>query len=375
LCADLSIDELVDRLGHAKFHERIAAERELLERGVSSVGAVLEGVESEDPEIRLRSERLLRQLQVGMFAERADEIQRNPWIMEPSYRPGWEFYHSLAGDGPAARKLYMMMLREETELMMSFLGKEDRRTQKFQRRLSDLRAFYQRRVNKSVTPGTVAALLLVALSPEARPPRDSITMLNSLLSQTNFWNAVTGSDIGAPLQSLVGVWVSTDRYLPAQSRLSLAGRLQIIDGINPAREMIQLRPANARGQLQNAILYIAKFGEASAILELEALLEDEEILWPTLRRTATTTQKIPPQNIQVRDVALLGLLTITEQDVVPYQFRRLNKDVRYIYTMHSGGFDSEEKRKAAFSRWYQWRAKNLGRPTGDVLDASEGTSL
>jgi len=81
---------LVERLGHEDFQEREAAHRDLAELGASARAALEAGTRSEDPEIRWRCKRLLRQLD-----ERSGGEQRE----EPGPRTG-----SRRDDGPGSRE-------------------------------------------------------------------------------------------------------------------------------------------------------------------------------------------------------------------------------------------------------------------------------
>jgi hypothetical protein len=119
--------------------------------------------------------------------------------------------------------------------------------------------------------------------------------------------------------------------------------------------------------MQNAILYLAKAGNTSHLHELELLLADETDLQQRRQNSVTTYSS------RVQDVALIALLHLTEQDPQDYGFNGLADDQQYLYK-GSIGFDDDQQRQAALTRWKRWSARNLKQVQPVVEQAAAGYS-
>lgn len=361
---------LVRQLGHPEFQRRVAAERQLLLLGAESVPAVSQGLLSDDPEVRLRARRLMIFLQRASLQEHEERILANPWDVPEDVVPGWDVYHSLVGDGPAARELYLQILKQETDLMLAVQLAPTGWPIEFERRAADILAFSTRRSDRDVQPATVACLLYLAAHPDNTPSSAAIAVINTLIRDTQFVNAMEHSPSAPAMRSLVSHWIANTRNATPQMRLSIAALFGLPIGIEPARVLIQSRHAagQSRTQLQNAILFLAKHAGSDAIDELEQLLDDETSLMAVQNRTSNQ------KDLQVRDVALLGLLTITGQSPEEYGFDGLRQDAAFVYAPNSSSFPNDSVRRRALERWQSWRMTHL-RESHHHEDASEGVPL
>jgi len=368
LCAEANANLLLRRLGHPEFTTRVDAERSLMQLGDMAIPALLEGIDSEAIEVRLRSQRILDQLQQISLAGNLEQLIENPWSIPNVFAPGWDLFFDCCGDGPDARRLYSEMLKQEPELLLSLLKSVDARNIEFDKRCGDLRAFYNGRSRQQVHPATVATLLLLAADDETQPSTNSLSALNSLLVDRQFRQAVQASPAGPALRSLISQWLLHHRNNNPLIRLDHAARYGLDAGLGAAREVIR-NPGQSRNRLQHAIYFMALHGGNSVIAELEELLKDHTVLWPQ-------RQPADKAKLQARDVALLALLHVTGQSIEEYGFDEIprpNSD--YLYSANTGGFHSNEHREIAHEKWRTWRAKNIGTLLPDKLDASEGELL
>jgi hypothetical protein len=363
---------LVRQLGDADFQTRVAAERRLLQLGAESLPAVDQGTQSDDPEIRLRALRLMEMLQRLSFSESRDQLRTNPWTVSADVAPAWEVYHALAGDSAEARELYVEMLQQETDLLLAVQRSPDHWPLSFERRCADIQTFTaRRRSERQFPPASTAALLFLAVHPENSPSSRAVSVVNMLIDDSQFIHTAEHAPSGPVIKSLLSHWIVSDRNSTPQKRLSLAARFNLPAGIEPARELIESRNATgqSRTQLQNAILFLARYGGHNVIGELDQLLDDDTSLWPARSRSASQ------KDLQIRDVALLGLLTITDQNPADYGFEGTRKDSNYVFAANSSSFPDQAAREAAFNRWADWRARHLRNAALDVEDASEWWQL
>ncbi len=364
LFADRSPETLVNQLSSSSFQKRAAAEAELLKYGAGSLSAVAEAAHSKDVEVRLRAQRLLALLHQMAIVENKDLILNKPWTLPPEFAPGWELFHQFAGDGLASRQLYLEMLQEEPKLMLSLGVSVANINSEYERRCADLRTFVFQRSGQRAEPATVATLLFVSIHPDCQPSSTASTVISHLLNDPVFNQSLTKS---AALQSLLSAWIMFDESTTAQTRLAYAAGHNLVAGIVPAHEILNAPFERSKTLTQNAILFLAKFGSHPEVDRLEELLENEEVLYPSYNQAQTDKH-----GIQVRDVALLGLLFLTEQDIQEYKFSVTKPDRRYLYAPNHGGFTNDNLRKAALERWQKWRSAHPKSTTPSGQDASEG---
>jgi hypothetical protein len=102
-----------------------------------------------------------------------------------------------------------------------------------------------------------------------------------------------------------------------------------------------------------AILLIGQFGGPEHVEHVEPLLED---------LTALRDSQAPGQagNIQIRDVALVVLVTLTDQLPADYGYVNARMQAQKMYQLQTLHVASDELRVQAAAKWRQWRAANLG---------------
>lgn len=360
-------ERLVLQLGDSRFSVRSLAEEKLLNLGYGSYKAISEGAASSDPEIRYRSQRLLKLLQRAAFADQHHQLRRNPWLVPDELAPGWDAFHQLLGDGKDSRDLYVQILNSETDLMLAL--NRPHWQQQFEKHCADLQAFSHQRHRVDVEPGSVAALLFLACHPENQPSGAATSVVNMLLNDGKFRQAATRSQNSDVLKELISEWISKSGNSSAMQRLSDAAAFELDAALDVAREIIDGRQRLHASSiyLVNSIFYLALYGQTEVIEELEDLLDEQQVLFGN--------QRSADMDVQVRDAALAALLHITEQSPREYGFHDLRPKTGYLYIGSSAKFRSEENRTEALEKWFRWRADNLRDQMPKDLDASLGERL
>lgn len=360
-------ERLVQELGASRFSTRSLAEEKLLNLGYGSYRAITAGASSENPEIRYRSQRLLKLLQRAAFADQHHQLRRNPWLVPEELAPGWEAFHQLLGDGEESRELYVLILNSETDLMLA-LNHPGWQLQ-FEKRCADLQAFSHQRRQVELEPGAIAALIFLASHPENQPSGAATSVVNMLLSDGKFRDAATRSRNSDVLKSLISEWIRKSRNSSAIQRLSDAAAFELDAAIDVAREIIEGRQRlhSSAIYLVNSIFYLALYGEEEVIEELEDLLDEEQQLFGSRRSS--------DMDVQVRDAALAALVYITDQSHQDYGFHDLRPKRGYLYIGSTAKFRSKEIRETAIEKWHNWRADHLKGPLPQNLDASLGELL
>ncbi|MEW4487432.1 hypothetical protein AB1L42_05090 [Thalassoglobus sp. JC818] len=364
--ASESTASLVRQLGSRSFQVRSDAERKLLESGFDSLGAINQGINSDDPEVRTRSLRVMQLLERSIFVRYRDKIRDNPWLFPQQLTPGWETFFELVGESPEARALYVQLLQSETAIMLSLNrpGWQSR----FEQRCGEILSFPQGPFQAKTSLATMTALLFLACHPENTPSGPATTVINSFLNDSQFRRATRDQKTGTVLRSLVGQWILCSVSSSSSQRLSLAASFEMAEGLDAARELISQRHkvSFSPTHLEDAISYLGRYGGPVVIEELEQLLDDEMKLRGRYRGGP---------EVQVRDIALAALLHLTNQNPESYGLHDLRPRTGFLYIGSSVRFGSTEDRLSAIEQWRTWRARNLGIAVPDTTIADEGIVL
>lgn len=386
-----SASVLVQQLGHPSFQVRVAAEQELLTRGMDGLRAAGLGAKSNDPEIRRRSQRLVSVLQKLAFIEQQERVRNDPWMAGEELAPAWEFYQSIASDSPAARNLYVKMIEQESELMTSVVLRPKEWTLDFERRCADLRTFVDRRISRDLNTASIMTLLFLALHPDNRMSPLSSGTVGSLISDTEFYSTVMRAPVDERevYVAFLSQWVESSGHSSPASRLQLASKFQLKAGVAPALEILSNYKSVglSRTQLQNAIGFLAVYGSIDVVPELEKLLDPERYQTPTLESDGSFSIPEPrpeslrskseqtaeaQQTLLVNDTALLAILRITKQDPSKYGFANMRIDNQQRAPIVNASFATDGARRLALSQWLAWRIEHARQLLPPPSDASEG---
>lgn len=368
-----AVGALVRQLGHPMFEKRIEAERQIYSLGPVCLPQVLLGVDDSDAEIARRCRRLVQHLRSAAAEQIQDDLLDHPWTADPALQKAWDRFHAFAGESTAARSLFAQMVRSETELMYGLSQPQPVWQELFERRCGEVSLFELRRRGESISTPSAAVLVFISLFPECRASSMSISCLSSVLMGSSFQRAIEDPRWGDVLRDLVGHWIARPDFASASQRMALAARYELSQGLSAAIELLDgAAGARSRSQRQYAILFIAKYGGREHIDSLEKLLKDETVLSTRNIRRGSVKSKL---TVEVRDVALAALLHITKQDPEEYGFRHLVSQSQYIYAPNSPGFEVEDDRTEAMTRWHEWRRLNVRDTQPVPLDASEGSAL
>jgi hypothetical protein len=357
---------LARRLSASEFSRRQQAETELLSLGPDVLPALHTALGSADLEAHYRLERIISSLERAqrehaLTAFRAGELPADPQLLA-----GWAAFAQLVGDQQEARELFAEMARIEPWLVTGLSGPVDQLRHEFERRCADvnLRRIQQQDSQRSIA--TVAALLLAASQPDCHPSTTAVACITACIQEGQFLEMMRQPDRPEPLERLVAVWISDPASSSALQRLQLAARFELIEGVDVALQIIRQRLPGP--QLQHAVLYLAKAGNASHLYELELLLADSTDLQTQRQKSVTTFSS------RVQDVALAALLHMTGQDPRTYGFTDLREHPQYLYAPGTIGFNTEEERSSALGQWKRWSAGNLKAVQPFVEQAALGYS-
>ncbi|MEX0585362.1 MAG: hypothetical protein WD176_01870 [Pirellulales bacterium] len=357
---------LARRLAAADFAQRQQAEADLLVLGPDALPALRKALPSAELEAHYRLERIIAALDQVRREQILSEFRMGGQPNDPSLLTAWVAFSRLAGDGPEARALLAEMARVEPWIVAAVSGPAEQLRSDFERRAADVNLHRVQRQQSQRSVATVAALLFAAQLPDCHPSPSVVACINACVTEGPYLESMERVQRPQPLERLVAVWVSDPTTTPALQRLQLAARFELIEGIDVALQIIEEQLPGP--QLQQAVLYLAKAGNVSHLHQLELLLSDATDLQQRRQNSVTTFSS------RVQDVALVALLHLTGQDPEEYGFSGLREDQKYVYLPGTIGFDTDEQRQMAFSKWKRWSAEHLKQVQPVVEQAAAGYS-
>lgn len=344
--------ELVGQLGDDSFETRQRATLRLARLGLPAKAALLEGLKSDDAEVRMRCRRVLAivldldlKSRIEAFAADRDGKQQHDL-------PGWERYQQLVGNSATTRELFVEMQRSESDLLEAQAAAPDQVGPLMQARCEQLqqRAFGGNHAQRGqISLGSVAALFFVSTHPDVTVSDQMISYLHTFSYQQSVQGAMRDAEQAVPIKKLIGAWIAKPSGSPnAYQNFMLALQFDLREGLAPALAM--LRDGGAQPHIaQYALLLIGKFGSRADMTVVTPLLTDENLL-------GSLSINNKEVRTELRDVALAVAVHVTGQDLGAYGFEHLQKNPQMVFQPMTAGFSTPAKREAAFKKWNEWLA-------------------
>jgi hypothetical protein len=338
------------RLGSAGFAERHEAGDQLMKAGASAIPFLREAAGSSVPEVRFRASELLQRIELQILDSQKSAILSG--TLPEGELPAWDRYRQVVDDSEAARRLFILMLDRSPQLLLSF-GAPDFQ-EAFDRRLnewsSNTSAWPRRGGYGPEAAEELAVLLLAVSQPECAPTQSQAQLLGRSAEFPAFEMQLRPpSERSRPLRSLLTAWVVQPGRTTADARLRLASHYRLPEGLGAAREIIE---ADASGlETQNALLYVASFGEEQDIPRLEKILEETTEL-----QTFRSNQPNVGMKTQIRDVALVALWKMRHEDPAAHGIRNYLESAG-VPRPGAIGFPDDDERMAAITHWRNWRKR------------------
>ena len=363
----LKVDQLIQQLGAASYQQRQQAEEKLQDLGTEALPALRAATDKGDLEVQFRSQRLVRNIERQRQQRLLDEFLVNYDPELAQQLNGWTMFQELVGDDREARQLFVGMYDAEPELMSHIGRQSPTLPYLLEKRSIELRPQAgQRVVQLSVPAASTAALLLTTLDPVSNPSPTTRTAINSLVAESSFLRAASESN-DPPARRLLAGWVKHAGNISAATRRSVGAKYQLREAVAPAIELIRSRVHGS--QIQYAIYTVAQLGTAEQIPVLDDLLDNHDVLSERQRGEDKTF------TCQTRDVALAAMIHLIGKHPHDFGFKDLRSNSNSLYALNTAGFDSDEKRDAAFRRWELWVLiqRSEGRTVAEI--AVEGVTL
>jgi len=205
----------INQLGADEFAQREHAASKLIELGAPILQPLQDASErTSDPEVKLRSQQLIRQLTTGDLQQRVDSFLAGDDVPFE----GWGVVQSVMGDSYGVRKLFIELLMSHADVVKSLDGSARDRAIAMQAAIGRIRI---RKFEKMQMPTRSDILAMLLPGQDANVPiseADESLML-SMLRQATGNELHRDLQLGGPMDALVGNWIN---------RSSLANRDETI---------------------------------------------------------------------------------------------------------------------------------------------------
>lgn len=362
------IERWVENLSDDSYAVRKLAAENLLSAGPAARGPLRKVIDGPDPETRAAARRIATLIDSTDFRRRLEAFAADVDGRAGLSLPGWDLYRELVGGDARARALFVEMQRQESILLAATLGERPAvRDTAWEERLSQLVQGPMNFGGQNMSPplASCAALLLVGTAPKAEISDRGCVQLSQLITRPPIQDAMQSGNHRDAVRRLVAAWIV---HCPNNSDSSLHQRLSFA-GANELAEAVPLAVSVATGEKaprraspairMTALLVVGQLGKREHVDRLEPLLDDAAICIPSglMGPRAGGEGNV---DVQIRDVALVVLLKLTDQNPADYGY--LNAQVREERAMNAASVfpRNAEQRGVAIAKWRQWRAAQRG---------------
>ena len=357
--------ELVNKFASEGFDEREDAQDELAKMGRLAMPALLDGLNANpSPEVRYRCQSLLpKAAQADLQARLATFLADTEGKFNHDL-PGWNEFKKIAGTSPTSRTVFVELLKESPNrtLVLAIPGPPSELGSLVAARKQEMYQLRFARVNlptptprkEQTIPDVIALMFAESHVASKYIPRTvpNVTVYN--IAGLNV--AVTdGSEKAATYKAIVGHWIETrDDALSMYTAMNQAAAMGLPkQGAVVAAKLLQLKGGAITYRFYAAFA-IAKNGSKEHLSALESAFNDDA----GLNQQRVVNGLVQQSQLQLRDMALAAAVLLTGQNAEDYGLVEQYKNQPGMQYMYSNWRLPEEKRKAAFEKWKDWRAKN-----------------
>jgi hypothetical protein len=335
---------LVKRLGDTSFAVRQEAEAHLSALGLSALAALEAGARDADPEVRVRSSRLLVQVRAADRKARIEAFLAATDDQPATTLPGWARYRALVPS--PTRKGFVAVFEGDSELV-TLASKDARKAAaELATRANKLATLLLLPGQDEETLASLPAWLLVAADPDVPVEPATLTALYAGLAilverEAPRKELLTHPDGPALLLAVL----QRGGDAAAATTLPLAADL----GLKPSRAWatkLATTPTTPVATRAHAVRLLGLVGERSDVAILTPLLTDKTAV-------GTVTFGTTRLSTELGDVALAAILHLRGEKLADYGFTytRIVPGQKTLPSPERLGFADAATRTAAFAKW------------------------
>lgn len=354
------IAQSIKDLSSDAFSLRQEAAARLLAAGAAARPSLIELASGSDPETRTAARRLVALIDRSEFRRQLEAFAADADGRQGLSLPGWPEYQKLVGSDQQSRALFVDMQRQEGPLIAAMYGGSKRAPEElFESRLVRITQWQNPNGERGNMPpvGSCAAMLFLAASPDITVTDAAASFVQNIIQRPPINTALAPDNPQPALRKLIVTWLL---QCPNKNEDLLRQRLQVIssNGLIDALPLA-LRVCNDPQYIHVtaltkalALLMVGQFGNRSNVTQLEPLLDDTSECLPQ-------QIQIPGQGataVQVRDVTLVMLLTLTDQNPTDYGYTAARLAGPRLYQLQTLYRETDQQRTESIAKWREWKS-------------------
>jgi hypothetical protein len=348
--------QLVRQLGDPGFSTRKHAMEQLVDLGAGAIAALEQGVQSNDREVRFRSQHALEIVRQHDFHRRLRAFAAGQDAEETYELPGWTLFRQAVGDGLEARRLFVEMQEAEPKLLQTLERSPERAAEALVDRLEELQQTPRLGQKLGSVPlGTIATLLFVSNQDRSDSVALAVQNLAAFYRQDVFAAAIESGAQREILRKMLGTWIENARSWDAFHAMLLAMQFDLPQGLAPAKRVLESDVGDPNQAVYRgfALQTIARFGNPSHLPIVEPLLEDASPYGGALAVSGKAKYQT-----QIRDIALAAAVHLAKQDPKKFGLTRIKPSSTQVFNTNSVAFEDDAQREEAIQKWRASRAEH-----------------
>ncbi|WP_345682164.1 hypothetical protein [Novipirellula caenicola] len=340
---DPLVEKWIEDLGADSFAMRERAASHLMQRGIDILPALRHAAaNATDPEVRLRTEQLVRQLTEGDLQIRIDSFLAGDEVEFD----GWRETQDFMGDSPSVREMFVELMLEHPDITKSLAGSPRERFMAMTAAMGRVqdKMFVQLEVPSRAD---VIALLLPANDPNVPFNQDFESLMISLLRKEAANRLHRDIQLGGPTDALVSGWVNRSSLNNRAEILFFAMGWDLQRSLPLARRT--LGEATSIETIAIALQTISRFGDKGDTALVADLLDDTRVV---SERGYARGEKL---TTQLGDVAMATIAMLHDVPLADIGFTRAERHPTFGFLFDDLGFpdsaaDDEISREQARKR-------------------------
>lgn len=355
---DIEVRQWVAQLGDADFAVRHAANRSLLEAGVSALPQLRLAVDHPDRELRHRARRLVGFLERLELRQQVDEFARSD---DPDRfdMPCWPAFREVMGEVPLIQSLFAEMLRHEIELLKSAANETDEQFERtFSARLQTLREQITSS-RDSIELDSLCAIYFCMRQRDVSIDDIAARTITDSVSLSQIETATQQGEYKDAVEKLVALAIINNEDFDDNLILGIS-----LPAVIPRAKRVVMKVHEAAFLRKNALIAIATQGSAKEIPFLEEFFDDAAVC-----REIKVDEAGVVMTTTIGDIALILAIQLAGKDAEDFGIER----GRMI------AFADQDQRDMSRDKWKEMKQQqsdpDSGKKRDDVdKDASERSS-
>ena len=342
------IERLLRQLGADSYQARNDAMAELIAAGPAVVVDVRAATSSTDAEVQYRAERILREIDRNLLADRREVFLSGDTSQLKQNLPSWQRLAGLTGNTKAARQLFLRM-QVEAQPLLDAVESDPPKCSGLITEVYQTHSQSRRFGGQGITAGVLEAALFVASDDSVQLDTNAQSQIASLLSQS----ISTMEKEDDAVRRVLGQFFARARSFDVArvyQLLNPALQSGCPEGVDLALKVMgDGRYGRHNNYVAQGLLTIGAVGGKEHLSQVERRIGNSNSIGHLRSKDGTSAVKLG-------DVALAMCIVLTDQKLKDYGFKDASEGRPSSLNFQPYGFRDDESRKKAVEKWRQWRS-------------------